>query len=86
MVRTSVSKENEHIDVLVDFTSLHFDPVNPRGEPEEDEEKIRALFGAEEETAVLATHMGTSQNPARRIWRSIQINDLQHRNVNFRGF
>lgn len=32
------------------------------------------------------TQQGTSQNPARRIWRLIQINNLQHRNVNIRGF
>ena len=68
MARASASNDLEHEDVLVDFTRLHFDPVNPRGEPEEDEEKVRALFAAEEETAVLATHIAVNgQNPLDRI-------------------
>ncbi|WP_422084991.1 hypothetical protein [Variovorax sp.] len=58
----------EHEDVLVQFNKLHFDPVNPRGEPENDEEKIRALFGAESETAILATHLAEhGQNPLDRL-------------------
>jgi hypothetical protein len=58
----------EHEDLLVPFNKLHFDPVNPRGEPEPDEEKIRALFGAQEETLLLATHLAEhGQNPLDRL-------------------
>lgn len=58
----------EHEDVLVPLSKLHFDPINPRGEPEEDEEKVRALFGAQNETLVLATHMAEhGLNPLDRI-------------------
>ena len=46
-------KISAHEDVVVQFNKLHFDPHNPRNEPEEDEEKIRAEFGAQEETARL---------------------------------
>lgn len=58
----------EHEDVAVPFIKLHFDPINPRGEPESDEEKIRALFGALPETLSLATHLAENgQNPLDRI-------------------
>lgn len=58
----------EHEDVVVSFIKLHFDPINPRGEPEPDEEKIRALFGAQPETLTLATHLAENgQNPLDRI-------------------
>ncbi|MET3431420.1 hypothetical protein ABIC71_000898 [Herbaspirillum seropedicae] len=58
----------EHEDIDVQFNKLHFDPVNPRGEPETDEEKIRALFGAQSETLMLATHIAENgQNPLERI-------------------
>jgi hypothetical protein len=58
----------EHEDVVVQFIKLHFDPINPRGEPEPDEEKIRALFGAQSETLSLSTHMAEhGQNPLDRI-------------------
>ncbi len=68
MARGKATKGIEHEDVLVEFNKLHFDPVNPRGEPEPDEEKIRALFGVQEETAVLAAHMAENgQNPLDRV-------------------
>lgn len=58
----------EHEDVDVQFIKLHFDPINPRGDSEPDEEKIRALFGAQSETLALATHMAEhGQNPLDRI-------------------
>ena len=58
----------EHEDVVVTFNKLHFDPINPRGEPEPDEEKIRALFGSQPETLILATHVAENgQNPLDRI-------------------
>jgi len=58
----------EHEDVVIPFNKLHFDPVNPRGEPEPDEEKIRALFGAQNETLILATHLAENgQNPLDRL-------------------
>lgn len=58
----------EHEDVVVAFNKLHFDPINPRGEPEPDEEKIRALFGSQPETYILATHVAENgQNPLDRI-------------------
>lgn len=58
----------EHEDVVVPFIKLHFDPTNPRGEPEPDEKKIRALFGAQPETLILATHLAENgQNPLDRI-------------------
>jgi len=58
----------EHDDIEVPFNKLHFDPANPRGELEPDEDKIRALFGAQPETLILATHMAENgQNPLDRI-------------------
>lgn len=58
----------EHEDVVVSFSKLHFDPVNPRGEPEPDEEKIRELFGSQPETLILATHLAENgQNPLDRL-------------------
>lgn len=58
----------EHEDVAVSFSKLHFDPVNPRGEPEPDEEKIRSLFGSQSETLILATHLAENgQNPLDRL-------------------
>jgi hypothetical protein len=58
----------EHEDVLVPLNKLHFDPVNPRGEPETDEETIRALFGGQDETAKLAAHLAEhGQNPLDRL-------------------
>jgi len=68
MAQTKTSPALEHEDVLVSFNKLHFDPVNPRGEPEVDEEKIRTLFGAQAETVALATHMAEhGQNPLDRL-------------------
>lgn len=64
MERTKQKRVQEHEDVIVSFNKLHFDPVNPRGEPESDEEKIRELFGAQSETLILATHIAENgQNP-----------------------
>ncbi len=58
----------EHEDVVIPFNMLHFDPINPRGEPEDDEEKIRELFGSLPETLILATHLAENgQNPLDRI-------------------
>lgn len=58
----------EHEDVVVSFGMLHFDPVNPRGEPEHDEEKIIELFGSQPETLILATHLAEhGQNPLDRL-------------------
>jgi hypothetical protein len=68
MAKPKVTAGPEHVDVLIQFSKLHFDPVNPRGEPEPDEEKICALYGAQSETAVLATHMAEhGLNPLDRI-------------------
>lgn len=68
MVREEQKSVLEHEDVVVSFNKLHFDPVNPRGEPEPDEEKIRELFGAQPETLMLATHVAENgQNPLDRI-------------------
>ncbi|MFA7281648.1 MAG: hypothetical protein WC100_16300 [Sterolibacterium sp.] len=68
MAQGKVKQLVEHNDVLVEFNKLHFDPVNPRGEPEADEEKIRAFFGAQPETYVLATHISEhGQNPLDRL-------------------
>ncbi|WP_394792450.1 hypothetical protein [Rhodoferax sp.] len=65
---TARQETPEHEDVLVQFNKLHFDPVNPRGEPESDEEKIRSLFGGESETSVLAAHLAEhGQNPLDRL-------------------
>lgn len=58
----------EHKDIVVSFNMLHFDPRNPRGEEEPDEEKIRDLFGAQPATLKLATHLAENgQNPLDRI-------------------
>jgi len=68
MARANRADPPEHEDVLVPFNMLHFDPINPRGEAEADEEKIRALFGTQDETIVLATHIAEhGQNPLDRI-------------------
>ena len=68
MARSKARPSLEHEDVLVAFNKLHFDPYNPRGEAESDEEKIRALYGAQSETVVLATHMAEhGQNPLDRL-------------------
>lgn len=68
MSRVKQKSAIEHEDVSVSFIKLHFDPVNPRGEPEPDEEKIRALFGSQPDTLVLATHLAENgQNPLDRI-------------------
>lgn len=61
-------KTSAHEDVVVPFNKLHFDPHNPRNEPEDDEEKIRTEFGAQEETTRLAAHMAEhGQNPLDRL-------------------
>jgi hypothetical protein len=58
----------EDEDVVVSFNTLHFDPVNPRGEPEPDEEKIRKIFGSQPETLKLATHLAENgQSPLDRL-------------------
>lgn len=68
MVRSEQQTKPEHEDVLVPFNKLHFDPVNPRGDPEPDEDKIRKLFGSQSETLILATHMAENgQNPSDRL-------------------
>lgn len=69
MVRAKQKKAVlEHEDVVVSFNKLHFDPINPRGKPEPDEEKIRELFGSQSETLILATHLAENgQNPLDRI-------------------
>lgn len=68
MARSQQKSAPEHEDVLVPFNSLHFDPVNPRGEPEPDEEIIRGLFGSQPETLILATHLTENgQNPLDRL-------------------
>lgn len=68
MVRAKQESVLEHEDVVVSFSKLHFDPVNPRGEPEPDEEKIRNLFGSQSETLILATHLAENgQNPLDRL-------------------
>lgn len=68
VVRLKQKSKPEHEDVVVSFSKLHFDPVNPRGEPEPDEEKIRALFGSQEETLILAAHLAAhGQNPLDRL-------------------
>ena len=64
MVQAKQESVLEHEDVVVQFNKLHFDPVNPRGEPEQDEEKIRELFGSQNETFILAKHLAENgQNP-----------------------
>ena len=68
MSRAKEKPVQEYKDVVVPFNRLHFDPRNPRSEPELDEEKIRALFGAQPETLTLATHIAENgQNPLDRI-------------------
>lgn len=68
MVQAKQKPVPEHEDVVVSFSKLHFDPVNPRGEPEPDEEKIRNLFGSQSETLILATHLAENgQNPLDRL-------------------
>lgn len=68
MVRAEKIVKPEHEDIEAPFSKLHFDPVNPRGKPEVDEEKIRALFGAQDETLILAAHLAEhGQNPLDRI-------------------
>jgi hypothetical protein len=68
VVRAKQQSELEHEDVVISFNKLHFDPVNPRGEPEPDEERIRDLFGSQSETLILATHLAENgQNPLDRI-------------------
>lgn len=66
--RQNKAAESEHEDREVSFNTLHFDPTNPRGEPQSDENVIRQLFGVQEETAVLATHIAAhGLNPLDRI-------------------
>ena len=61
-------EHTEHEDRLVSINVLHFDPINPRGEPEQDEVKIRNAFAALPETLKLATHMAEhGQNPLDRM-------------------
>ena len=68
MSRSKVEALPECEDVAVNLNKLHFDPVNPRGEPEGDEERIRALYGAQNETAVLAAHIAQNGlNPLDRL-------------------
>lgn len=68
MVQAKQKSVPEHEDVVVSFSKLHFDHVNPRGEPEPDEEKIRNLFGSQSETLILATHLAENgQNPLDRL-------------------
>jgi hypothetical protein len=58
----------EHEDRLVSVNALHFDPINPRGKPEQDEVKIRNAFAVLPETLMLATHMAEhGQNPLDRM-------------------
>lgn len=68
MVQAKEKSVLEHEDVVVAFNKLHFDPINPRGEPEPDENKIRVLFGSQPETLILSTHLAENgQNPLDRI-------------------
>lgn len=68
MVRIKQQSVPEHEDVVISFHKLHFDPVNPRGEPEPDEERIRDLFAVQNETFILATHLAENgQNPLDRL-------------------
>lgn len=68
MARAQKKAFSEHEDVFIQFSKLHFDPVNPRGEPEPDEERVRALFGAQPETLKLAAHIAENgQNPLDRL-------------------
>lgn len=68
MVQAKKGAAQEHEDVVVAFNMLHFDPKNPRGEEEADEEKVRDLFGAQSETLKLATHLAENgQNPLDRL-------------------
>jgi len=68
MVQAKQKAVPEHEDVVVSFSKLHFDPVNPRGEHEPDEEKIRGLFGSQSETLILAKHLAEyGQNPLDRL-------------------
>jgi hypothetical protein len=68
MATKTKKAQAEHEDVVVLFNMLHFDPVNPRGKPEPDEEKIRSHYGAQPETIRLATHMAEhGQNPLDRL-------------------
>lgn len=68
MVQAKQKPMLEHEDVIVSFSKLHFDPINPRNKPEPDEGKIRALFGSQSETLILATHLAENgQNPLDRI-------------------
>jgi hypothetical protein len=68
LARSKQKSPPEHEDVEVGISKLHFDPVNPRGEPEQDEEKIREQFGAQQETLKLATHIREhGQNPLDRL-------------------
>lgn len=58
----------EHEDRLVSVNALHFDPINPRGEPEQDEVRIRNAFAVLPETLMLATHIAEhGQNPLDRL-------------------
>lgn len=62
------AEPTEHEDRLVSVNALHFDPINPRGEPEQDEVKIRNAFAVLPETLMLATHMAEhGQNPLDRM-------------------
>jgi hypothetical protein len=62
------AEPTEHEDRLVSVNTLHFDPINPRGEPEQDEVKIRNAFAVLPETLMLATHMAEhGQNPLDRM-------------------
>lgn len=68
MAKAKKVVDQEFEDVSVPFNKLHFDPMNPRGEPEDDEEKIRFLYGGQEETKVLAAHIAENgQNPLDRL-------------------
>jgi hypothetical protein len=58
----------EHEDISVPINKLHFDPFNPRGEPEDNEETIRHLYGSQSTTLKLAEHMAEHGiNPLDRL-------------------
>ncbi len=62
------AEPTEHEDRLVSVNLLHFDPINPRGEPEQDEVKVRNAFALLAETLKLATHIAQhGQNPLDRM-------------------
>lgn len=64
----SKTVQEEHEQRLVRFNVLHFDPVNPRRDPMEDELQIRSVLCSDEGVLKLAEHMAEhGQNPLDRL-------------------